>query len=86
MSSILVELRDLNPDAGLLDNMDEALIGIGRIALGEPIAVYSQSLIFAKLAHDGFSPEEASTYFQEKMAEWSNVDYAPVILHDVIED
>lgn len=86
MSSILIELRDLNPEALLLDNMDEALIGVGQVGLADPIAVYSQSLIFAKLSRDGFSPEEAATYFQEKMTAMANTTHAPVILQDVIEE
>lgn len=86
MVNILAEIRDLNPDAVLLDNMDEALIGVGHIALGEAVAIYSQALIFAKLMRDGFSAEEADTYFQEKMTECSRLLHAPVILHDVIEE
>ena len=86
MSSILIELRDLNPEALLLDNMDEALIGVGQVGLADPVAVYSQALIFAKLSRDGFSPEEAAAYFQEKMTEMANATYAPVILRDVIEE
>lgn len=86
MINVLAEIRDLNPDAVLLDNMHEALIGVGRTALSEPVAVYSQARIFAKLERDGFSAEEAETYFHEKMTECSNLLHAPVILQDVVEE
>lgn len=86
MVNVLAEIRDLNPDAVLLDNMDDALIGVGRVALGDAVAVYSQARIFAKLVRDGFSSEEAETYFQEKLAECANLLHAPVILQDNVEE
>lgn len=86
MNSLLAELRDLNPDAVTLDNMDDAIVGLGRRSLSDPIAVYSQALIFEKLARDGFSAEEAAAYFQEKLADTSDTQHAPVILLDVAEE
>tara|TARA_Y100000310_G_C20330231_1_gene644907 strand:+ start:153 stop:566 length:414 start_codon:yes stop_codon:yes gene_type:complete len=43
------ELRELNPDAILFDNLDEALVGIGSAYPGEPCAIYSEHKILSLL-------------------------------------
>lgn len=85
-SQIVAELSDLNPEAVLLDNMDAALVGLGRTCNNDPVAVYSKAKIFAQLTADGFSSEEAAAYFQERLAECAHDSNAPVILLDFCED
>ena len=83
---IIAELTDLNPEAVLLDNMNAALVGLGRTCNNDPVAVYSQAKIFAQLTADGFSSEEAAAYFQERLSAFAHNANAPVILLDFCED
>lgn len=83
---ILADLGDLNPDAVLFDNLDAALIGIGRIGTNDPVAVYSQRLIFRKLLSDGFTKEDAEEYFSGKLNSVEPSANAPVILCDMTEE
>jgi len=43
------ELRELNPEAILFDDLDEALVGIGSAYPGEPCAIYSEEKILSLL-------------------------------------
>ena len=43
------ELRELNPEAILFDDLDEALVGIGSAYPGEPCAIYSEQKILRLL-------------------------------------
>lgn len=81
---IIAELNDQNPDAHLFENLDAALIGLGSDGLHEPVAVYSQRLIYDKLAADGFSPDDACEYLS-KLANARPGVNAPFILYDVLE-
>lgn len=82
---IFDELMDENPDASIFDNMNEALVGYGRIGNNGPVAVYSKQKMFAKLQRDGFSPEDAEEYFGKFVNIWAG-ENTPVILEDVLED
>lgn len=81
---IIAELNDLNPDAYLFDNMHDALIGLGRVAHKDPIAVYSKQKMFAKMIADGFSQEDAEEYFSKFVSVWAG-DNTPVIVNDIVE-
>lgn len=82
---IIAELNDLNPEAHLFDNMDDAIVGVGRVAHKDPVAVYSKQKILAKLQADGFSAEDAEEYFLSKfIGTWAG-DNTPVILNDIVE-
>ena len=84
-ATIIAELNDLNPDACLFDNMETALIGIGRIAHKDPVAVYSKAQIYSKLLADGFSQEDADEYFLGRfMSVWAG-DNTPVIVNYIME-
>ncbi|NDD53111.1 hypothetical protein EBZ39_04390 [bacterium] len=84
--TILAELNDLNPEAVLFDNMHTALVGIGRIGTADPVAVYSQQLIFRKLLLDGFSREDAKEYFAGKLISVASGTNTPVIICDFTEE
>lgn len=81
---ILAELNDQNPEAVVFENLDCALIGLGRRGCTDPVAVYSQKLIYAKLANDGFSEDEIESYFTQLMAAQVN-ENTPLILNDFLE-
>jgi hypothetical protein len=81
---IIAELNDQNPEASLFENLDCALIGLGRRGCNDPIAVYSQKLIYSKLAQDGFSDDEIESYFTQLMAAHVNAN-TPLILNDFLE-
>lgn len=83
--SVIDQLSDLNPDAYLFDNMSAALIGVGYIGHKDPVAVYSKTKIFEKLAVDGLSEEDAEEYFFSKfVGTWAG-ENTPVILNDTTE-
>lgn len=83
---VVLQLSDLNPDAVLLSNMDDALIGVGYVGHHDPVAVYSKAKIFAKLLNDGLSQEDADEYYVGKfLGQWAG-EQTPVILDDLQED
>lgn len=81
---IIAELNDLNPDAHLFENMNTALIGLGRAAHKDPIAVYSKQKMFAQMIADGFSQEDAEEYFSKFVGVWAG-DNTPIIVNDIVE-
>lgn len=83
--SILAALSDLNPDACFFENMDSALIGIGRCGHQEPVPVYSKARIYEKLFSDGFSQEDADEYFSAKFVGVWCGENTPVIFDDLSE-
>ena len=84
--SVIDQLSDLNPDAHLFENMNAALIGIGRAGHKDPVAVYSKSKIFVKLLSDGLSEEDAAEYFYGKFVNAWAGDNTPVIIDDATEN
>jgi hypothetical protein len=81
---VLVQLNDRNPDAVLLENMHDALVGIGTVGHHDPVAVYSKRKIIEKLCADGFSQEDAEEYFSKFSNLWA-AENTPVILDDILE-
>jgi hypothetical protein len=84
VDAILAELNDCNPDAYLFDNLDGAIIGVGKIAYKEPVAVYSQQRIYDMLLATGFDVPEADEYFS-KLAGTLAGENTPVIVYDIME-
>lgn len=82
---IFDELMDENPDASIFDNMNDALVGYGKIGHTGPVAVYSKQKMFAKLQRDGFSQEDAEEYFSKFVNVWAG-ENTPVILEDLPEE
>jgi hypothetical protein len=56
-------LEEENPEAIFFSGLDSALIGVGAVQHGEPVAVYSQELIIKHLIEDGMDEEDAWEYF-----------------------
>lgn len=79
------ELMDENPDAAVFANMQDALIGYGKIGHTGPVAVYSKQKMFAKMRGDGFSEEDAEEYFSKFVNTWAG-ENTPVILDDLAEE
>lgn len=84
--SLLAQLGDLNPDAVLFENMESAIIGLGRIGSADPVAVYSRALIYSKLLSDGLSREDADEYYFGKFTAVHAGEFTPVILDDMGEE
>jgi hypothetical protein len=83
--TIVAELNDRNPDAYLFENMDNALVGFGNAGHQDPVAVYSKTKIYEKLAADGLSQEDVDEYFLGKfVATWCGKN-TPIILDDLLE-
>jgi len=75
-------LNDLNPNAVFFDNMDAALVAFGRRGSDDPVAVYSQKLIFEQLHRDGFTESEAADYFFDKIVGLPAAPNTPIVLQD----
>lgn len=82
---VIDQLSDLNPDAVFFDNMAAALIGVGYVGHNEPVAVYSRVKLFALLAADGLSEEDAEEYYVGRFIANVGGPNAPVILDDSCE-
>jgi hypothetical protein len=82
---IIDQLSDTNPEAVFFDNMHHALVGIGRIAGADPVAIYSKAKIYAKLFSDGLSVEDANEYFSGRFLALRAGEHTPVILDDMEE-
>lgn len=81
----LAQLSDLNPDAVLLENMNDAIIGVGYIGHNDPVAIYSRTLIYAELMQSGFSSEEISDYYTNNFMGVVPTENTPVIVDDLQE-
>lgn len=80
------QLSDLNPEAVFFDNMDAAIVGIGRIGGDDPVPVYSKSKIYEKLLSDGFSLEDAHEYYSGKFLALRAGAATPVIIDDLSQE
>lgn len=80
---LIKKLRLLNPDAVLLENMDEALIGLATVGVFGPVAVYSKRQIYKKLAGTGLSQEDIDEYYAGHfLSTWCG-EHTPAILDDL---
>lgn len=80
------QLSDVNPEAVFFDNMDTAIIGLGRVGGDDPVPVYSRSKIYDKLLADGFSLEDAHEYYAGKFLALRAGAATPVILDDLPQE
>lgn len=83
--NVVALLSDVNPDAHLFENMNNALIAVGQFGLNEPVAVYSRAKIFEQLLSDGFSPEDAEAFFVNNLSTVWRDENTPFILDDIVE-
>lgn len=81
--AVLALLNDLNPAAAVFENLNAALIAVGRRGAEDPVAVYSRQLIFQQLLQDGFTETEAADYFFDKIMSLPIDSNTPVILQDM---
>ena len=80
------QLSDLNPDAALFDdNMSAALIGIGYRGNSNPVAVYSRNKIIERLCSDGFTLDEAESYYISMFLNVVADENTPIIFYDCTE-
>ena len=79
--AIKTQLAEENPEAVLLDEFDQALIGIGR-RLGCPsLAVYNVDACIDILTKD-MDYREASEYFDFNVANASFGEHGPILVND----
>ena len=83
---VLAQLGDLNPDAALFDNMNNALIGLGYIGNADPVAVYSRTKLYDQLLADGLSQEDADEYYSGRFVSYFVGALTPVIVDDTEKD
>ena len=82
---VINQLSDLNPDAILFDNMENALVGVGYTGNNDPVAVYSKNKLFTQLFAAGMSLEDAEEYYVGRFLSDRAGPNAPVILDDSCE-
>ena len=79
------ELRALNPDAILFDDLDEALVGIGSQYPGNPCAVYSEQKILrvlrSSMGNTDESYIEAVEWYEFNIACLHAGPYTPIIIN-----
>ena len=85
VTRLKTELRELNPDAILFDELDEALVGIGSQYPGKPCAVYSEQKILRVLRSGmGDTDEsyiEAVEWYEFNIACLHAGPYTPIIIN-----
>ena len=57
-------LADENPGAMFADGWDDAILGVARIYVGDPVVVYDLGKIVDALIEDGATREDALEYVQ----------------------
>ena len=82
---IKLQLEERNPEAILLDNLDEALIGFATIQQNDlPVAIYSETRIIEILKKgNSWSYVEALDYFYQKIVCASSKPHTPIIVTDL---
>jgi len=75
-------LEDMNPDALFIDNLDDAIIGIGSQFTGETLVVYSATKIINHLTRGGMDYEEAEEWFGFNIASAYMGEGTPIIVDD----
>lgn len=82
-AALIKKLHALNPDAVLLDDMDDALIGLADVGVFGPVAVYSKRKIYEKLTQNGMSKDDVDEYYAGRfVAVWAG-EHTPAILDDL---
>lgn len=81
--ALIKTLSVLNPDAVLLDNMDEAVIGLASVGVFGPIAVYSKRKIYERLRADGISGDDIDECYAGRFLSTWGGEHTPAILDDL---
>jgi hypothetical protein len=75
-------LRDINPDAMLIDGMDRAIIGIEEVRAR---AVYSVDRIIDELMRiNGWDEETAREWYEFNISTAHYGDYTPILVYNMI--
>ena len=85
MSTVYIEMvKEVNPDAIVLEGLDEALVGVGSaFDLDAPRLVYSISTIINILTErDGMSEEEAAEFFDYNIKGGYFGTHTPLFLNE----
>jgi hypothetical protein len=82
-------VNDMNPDALFMDDLDDAIIGVGCQYTGTPLVVYSATKIINSLmaGDDGMDYETAHEWYGHNIACAYMGEGTPIIVEDwVIEE
>jgi hypothetical protein len=83
---VIHQLSDLNPEAIFFDNMDSALVGVGYVGSGEPVAVYSKMKLLDCLRAAGLPQEDVEEYYVSHFVARNPNPNAPIVLDELQED
>lgn len=83
-ASIKEELKELNPEALLIDGFDEALIGISRRCSQPALAVYDTQKIAEILQGEGMTHAEAHEYIDFNIAGAWMGEHTPILLDRLV--
>jgi hypothetical protein len=80
MPTLIDQLAEANPDAITFDDLDEALVGIGRQWGSPPLAIYSADRIIEALVNAGASYEDAMDHYGHNIECLYAGPHTPIIL------
>jgi len=76
--AILERLSAANPEARLLDGMEDALVGIGG-PFNKVLAIYDRAVLVVILRHGGLTEEEADEYINFNVSGAYVGEHTPII-------
>jgi len=78
---VIDKIVELNPEAIVLDGLDEAVIGIGYSKDLEPRLIYSiNNIILTLIGRDGMSENEAREFYDYNIADGYFGNHGPIFL------
>lgn len=78
---VIDKIVELNPEAIVLDGLDEAVIGIGYSKDLEPRLIYSiNNIILILIGRDGMSENEAREFYDYNIADGYFGNHGPIFL------
>lgn len=77
----VARIRDINPEAVRLDGLDDAIIGLARVAGGFDVLAYDEEKCFQVLMkRDGMSRDDAKDFFCFNIADAGFGEFGPVFI------
>jgi hypothetical protein len=78
---VIDKIVELNPEAIVLDGLDEAVVGIGYSKDLEPRLIYSiNNIILTLIGRDGMSENEAREFYDYNIADGYFGNHGPIFL------